>query len=143
MVTGWLNRSQNQRLQLFKVAIANGQVHTKTIPKLSMTVSEVMLEPISQVFGQSDVVEFVFTIEGVNPLASSDVASDYILIFTQRLMGNVFQVLADQLSLPCHTLSPELAGRLYLGQAPFYSFVKFLKCISIIQESQRSGGPPC
>jgi len=59
------------------------------------------LQSASKIPREPDIIEFVLSIEGINPLTSPDIAPDHILIFAQGLMGNVFQVLADQLSLPC------------------------------------------
>jgi hypothetical protein len=61
-----------------------------------------MPESATEGFRQSNVIELIFSIERIDSLPPADVTANYILIFAQRLMGNVLKVLRDQSRLSSH-----------------------------------------
>jgi hypothetical protein len=56
----------------------------------------------------NSVIEFIFLIERIDSLPPADIAANYILIFAQRFMGNVLEVLRDQLRVSSHGFLPTL-----------------------------------
>src|SRR2546428_8184389 len=93
----WFYNPEEQRLEFSQVLVANRQVNAEPIPQLAVAISQVGIEPPSQVACQSDVVEFAAPVERVNTLSVPDILSDNFLVLGERIATDVLNVLADQL----------------------------------------------
>jgi hypothetical protein len=92
------------------MTVFDGDVNTEPVPRIVVTVFEMVREATTQIAGQTDVIELATAVEGVNALAMADVLTDDVLVLFEHLTGEVFQVLTDEWSSLYHkSLSGEEA----------------------------------
>ena len=80
-ITSWLDRSQDERFELLEVAVPDCQVDAEAIPDPFVSISQMMLQPITKVTCQSYVVKLVSPIERVDSRPTANVTTNDILIF--------------------------------------------------------------
>jgi hypothetical protein len=61
-----------------------------------------LLEPTSQVGGQTHVIKLFIFIQGINPISPADVVLDDVLILFEHDAGYVLKLLADELRSAWH-----------------------------------------
>ena len=69
---------------------------------LAVPVLQVMLEPVTEICRQPNVVQLPASVESIHTLPSANVRADDLLVSFQCLARNSFQVLANQLRVFSH-----------------------------------------
>jgi hypothetical protein len=87
--------SEEERLQLAKVAVADGEVHAEAVPGLAVSVFQVVAEAESEVGGETDVIKFSAAVKGIDAVAVADVLADDVLVFVEYEARDVLKVLTD------------------------------------------------
>ena len=106
LVPARLHCSQNQRLKLAQVMIADGEIDRESVPGMAMSIFQVMLKAVPEIGCQPYVIEFVPSVQGINALPASGILPDDILMPFQRFPGDILQVLADKLCSFLHIMFP-------------------------------------
>jgi hypothetical protein len=85
--------SNQQRLQLSQMRSILSQIEAEGVPLLSVAVSEMRLESRSQIGREADIVESITGIQCVNPVTSSDVLPDDVLVRLEQIARDMLKVM--------------------------------------------------
>jgi len=91
---------EDKSFKFFKMLVADSEVHAKTIPRGTVVIVQMLVETPFKITGETDVVEFVPPVKGVNALAMTHILLEKILIFLNRIPAYSFNVLANERRLP-------------------------------------------
>lgn len=100
--------TDDEGLDLSHVFLTDRQVDAEPVPRVTVAVVEVVLQSSPQVRGEADLVEALASVEGVYPVAASDVRADKGLVLLEEFAGDALQVLTDELLMPRHAMGSRM-----------------------------------
>jgi len=95
---------EDKSFKFFKMLVADSEVHAKTIPRGTVVIVQMLVQTPFKITGETDVVEFVPPVKGVNTLAMTHILLEKILIFLNCIPAYSFNVLANERRLPRHSI---------------------------------------
>ena len=124
---------KNQGFQFFQVTVTYGQIDTESIPRIPVSIPQVVGETRTEIACQSDVMDFPTPIKCIHSLPAADISANNVLILLQCLPRNVFQS-AERPKVcvwPCHNSPLKALSRMDGNKAPSSAAVSVCICFAL------------